>query len=84
MFPNEGSATMRRVDSSILARSVLAVVAALLALGIALHGDTAKGRAQSDPLVNALGEEELAKFAVVDMADALGRVAGANTTTQAD
>ena len=81
---DEGSATMRRVASGILARSVLAAFAALLALGIALHSDTAKGRAQPDPLVNVLGEEELAKFAVVDMVDALDRVAGANGAIQAD
>ena len=35
-------------------------------------------RAQSDRLVNVLGAEDLAKFAVVDMADALKRVAGVN------
>ena len=84
MSSSEGSATMRRVDSGILARSVLAAFAALLALGIALHGDTAKGRAQSDSLVNALGEEELGKFAVVDMLDAIERVAGVNGAVQAD
>ena len=67
---------MRSLGSSIGARSVLAAFAALLVVGIALHGDTAKGRAQSDPLVNALGEEDLAKFTAVDMADALDRVAG--------
>lgn len=84
MSSNGGSATMRRVGTGILARSALAAFAALLALGIALQGNTAKGRAQSDPLVNALGEEELAKFAVVDMVDALDRVAGANGAVQAD
>lgn len=80
----EGSATMRSLGSSIFARSVLAAFAALLAVGIALHGDTAKGRVQSDPLVNALGEEDLAKFTAIDMADALDRVAGANGAVQAD
>ena len=75
---------MRSLGSSILARFVLAAFAALLAVGIALHGDTAKGRAQSDPLVTALGEDELARFTVVDMADALDRVAGANGAVQAD
>jgi hypothetical protein len=84
MSANEGSATMRRVDSGLLTRSVLVALAALLAVGIALHGDTAKGRAQSDPLVNALGEEELGKFAVVDMVDALDRVAGGSGAVQAD
>jgi len=82
MSSTEGSATMRSLGSSIWARFVLAAFAALLAVGIALHGDTAKGRAQSDPLINALGEEELAKFAVVDMFDALDRVA--NRAVQAD
>jgi hypothetical protein len=84
MSSTEGSATMRSLGSSILARFVLAAFAALLAVGIALHGDTAKGRAQSDPLVTALGEDELARFTVVDMADALDRVAGANGAVQAD
>lgn len=73
---------MRSLGSSILARFVLAAFAALLAVGIALHGDTAKGRAQSDPLVTALGEEELAKFTAVDMADALDRVAGDPAATR--
>jgi hypothetical protein len=76
MSLTEGSAIMRSLGSSIFVRSALAAFAALLAVGIALHGDTAKGRAQPVPLVNALGEEELAKFTAVDMADALDRVAG--------
>ena len=69
---------MQRVGSGILVRSVLAAFAALVAVGIALHGDTAKGRAPSDLLVNALGEEQLAKFAAVDLADAVERVARAS------
>ncbi len=84
MSSTEGSATMRSLGSSILTRSVLAAFAALLVVGIALHGDVAKGRAQSDPLVNALGDEELAKFEPIDMADALDRVAGAGGAVQAD
>ena len=84
MSSSEGSATMRSLGSSIFARSVLAAFAALLTAGIALHGDTAKGRAQSDPLVNALGEADLAKFTAVDMADALDRVADASGSVQAD
>ena len=69
---------MQRVDSGILARSILAAFVALVVAGIALHGDTAKGRAQSDPLINALGEQDLAKFTAVDMADAVERVARAS------
>ena len=84
MSSTEGSATMRSLGSSIWARSVLAAFAALFAVGIALHGDTAKGRAQPAPLVNALGEDELARFTAVDMADALDRVAGAQTRTPVD
>jgi hypothetical protein len=73
--------------SMISTRSVLAVLVALLALGVALHGDAPKGspaaiadRAQSGPLVGALSDEELGKFAVVEMGEALGRVAGAQTS----
>ena len=77
MSSNEGSATMRSgLGLGISTHFVLAALAALLAVGIAFHGDTAKGRAQSNPLVTVLGEEELAKFTAVDMADALDRVAG--------
>ena len=75
---------MRSLGSSIRARSVLAAFAALLAVGIALHGETAMGWAQPVPLVNALGEEDLAKFTAVGMADALDRVTGANGAVQAD
>ncbi len=85
MPQHERVATMRRLPLSLSARSVPAALAALVALGLALHGDVAKGRlgslddrAPSAPLVNALGEEDLGKFAVVDMVDALGRVAGAD------
>ncbi len=52
---------------------------------IVVHGDPTKDllssietRSQSDQLVNVLGAEDLSKFAVVDMADALKRVAGVN------
>ncbi len=52
---------------------------------LTVHGDPAQDllgsietRAQSDQLVNVLGAEDLAKFAVVDMADALKRVSGVN------
>jgi hypothetical protein len=82
MSSTEGSAIMRSLGSSIWARSVLAAFAALIAVGIALHGNTAKGRAQPVPLVNALGEEELARFTAVDMADALDRVAGDPAATR--
>ena len=62
-------------------RLALAAFAALLGLGIALHGDSAGARlgdARHEPtsFVVATGEEDLANFAAVDMADALGRVAG--------
>jgi TonB-dependent receptor len=50
---------------------------------ITVHGDTSKQllstverRAQSDEMVNVLGAGDLSKFAAVDMADALKRVAG--------
>jgi hypothetical protein len=55
--------------AGLLAASVLAAFGALLFAGLAVHGEPTA-------LVNALGADELGKFAVVDMADALDRVAG--------
>jgi TonB-dependent receptor len=50
-----------------------------------VHGDQAKEllssierRSQSDEMVNVIGAADLSKFAAVDMADALKRVAGVN------
>jgi len=61
-------------------RLVLAALAALLGIGIALHGDTAGARLgahePATSLVIVPGEVDLAKFAAVDMVDALDRVAG--------
>jgi hypothetical protein len=68
--------TTMRLRSGNSLRSILVAVAALIAVGIAFRGDLAQGRAQSDPLVRAQGEQELQDFAVVDMVDALDRVAG--------
>ena len=84
MSSTEGSTTMRSLGSSILTRSVLAAFAALLVVGIALQGHTANGRVPSEALINALGEEDLAKFEPIDMADALDRIAGAGGAVQAD
>jgi hypothetical protein len=52
--------------------SVLAALIALLIAGTA----AVQGEPTKAPLVNALGAAELGKFAVVDLADALDRVAG--------
>jgi hypothetical protein len=59
-------------------RFALAALAALFAIGIAFHTDIAKGRVVSDRLVGVVGEEELPKFAVVDMVDALDQVVEAS------
>jgi len=61
--------------------SVLAALAALLVAGVAMRGESTRERldavgAQPDPLVGTLSDEELGKFAVVDMADALDRAVG--------
>ena len=57
--------------SSLVAAFVLAGLSALFLAGAAVQGEPAKS-----PLVDTLGAGDLGKFAVVDMADALGRVAG--------
>ena len=76
--------------SRISIRSVLAALVALLALGVAVHGDAAKerpgaiaDRAQPDPLVGTTSDEDLGKFAPVGMADAIDRVAGTHTAGDA-
>jgi len=68
--------------------SVLAALAALLVAGIAMQGDSARTRRdpvgiQPDPLVGTLSDDELGKFSVVDMADALGRAARTQGTRAA-
>jgi hypothetical protein len=75
-----GSVTMRRFDTGVLVRSALAAAAVLLAVGIAIAfaGENGKESVEPAPLVNPLAEQDLAKFAVIDMADAIGRVAGAS------
>jgi hypothetical protein len=73
-------------NSALRTRLTLAALA-LLGLGIALHDGTAVARlgdAQREPapsLVVVSGDQDLAKFGAVDMADALGHVAGAARTT---
>jgi hypothetical protein len=48
---------------------------ALFAAGVAVYGGAAKARPTgSAQLLNPLGEDDLGKFAVVDMATALERV----------
>ena len=66
--------SMQRLASGSSVRFALALLAALFAVGIAFHGDIAKGRVLTDRLVDTLGEDELPTFAVVDMSDALDRV----------
>ncbi len=59
--------------AGLLAASLLAALGALLFAGAAVHGESTKS-----PLVSSLGTDELGKFAVVDMADAIDRVASAS------
>jgi hypothetical protein len=68
---------MNRPGPGVLARSVLAALAALLVVG------WVQSTAPSAPLV-AAGADDLEKFAVVDMADAVARVSGAEVTAKAD
>ena len=78
-----------RADSSLEARANTEGEAGTASSGpvesIIVHGDQSKEllgsverRAQSDEMVNVLGAADLSKFAAVDMADALKRVAGVN------
>ncbi len=76
---------MKRLGSPITTRSAFAGLAGVLALGIAFYSRSAVGRIGSpdpgpspDPLVDTLDEDELVKFAVIDMVDALDRVVDAN------
>jgi hypothetical protein len=59
----------------VLARTALAALAALFVVG------WIQSSAPSASLVSA-GAEDLEKFAVVDMADAIDRVAGASAETR--
>jgi hypothetical protein len=65
---------MNRPGPGVLARTVLAALTALLVVG------WMQSTAPSAPLV-AAGAEDLEKFAVVDMSDAIDRVAGAPGTS---
>ena len=65
---------MRHSGLTVLGRCALAALAALLVVG------WIGSAAPSAPLV-AAGDEDLDKFAVVDMSDAIDRVAGASATS---
>jgi hypothetical protein len=62
-------------------RFVLAALAVLLAVGTGAVALREKP-ASPDSLVNALGEDDLGKFAIVDMADAVERVAAASAESR--
>ena len=66
-------------STALRTRLVLAALAALLGIGVAFHGDTAGARVgahePATSLVIVPGEDDLAKFAAVDMVDALDHVA---------
>jgi TonB-dependent receptor len=79
----------RRADSTLVARAGGNEGGSSAPSGevesIVVHGDQSKEllgsierRAQSDEMVNVLGAADFSKFAAVDMADALKRVAGVN------
>lgn len=66
---------MNHPGPGVLARSVLAALAALLVVG------WVQSTAPPAPLV-AAGAQDLDKFAVVDMSDAIDRVAGPSAETR--
>jgi hypothetical protein len=72
---------MRRTDTRFLASFILAALVAVFAVGMTVHGGAEHSPAQATPLVSALAEQDLATFTAVDMADALGRVAGTSRTS---